>query len=67
MNTNPKPFLKKKALAVQLGVSVRTIDDWIAKRMIPYLAPGSRLHLFDLDAVKSALATRFGVGAGPRG
>jgi len=64
MNTNPKPLLKKKALAAQLGVSVRTIDSWIAKRIIPYLAPSLRLHLFDLDAVRKALLNRFGVEAG---
>jgi len=65
MTEDPKPLLKKKPLAAQLGVSVRTIDSWIAKRIIPYLAPSPRLHLFDLDAVRTALATRFGVEARP--
>jgi len=66
MTDDPKPLLKKKALAAQLGVSVRTIDGWIAKRTIPYLAPSPRLHLFDLDAVRNALSDRFGVEARPQ-
>jgi hypothetical protein len=61
--TQPSPvtLLKKKPLALLLGVSSRTIDAWVAQRLIPYLAPSSRLHLFDPVAVMSALAARFGV------
>lgn len=65
-NDSPRPFLKKRPLAAHLGVSVRTIDNWIAQRIIPYLATSPRLHLFDLDAVKKALADRFGVDARPQ-
>jgi hypothetical protein len=57
----PSPLLKKKPLAVLLGVSSRTIDNWVAQRIIPYLAPSPRLHLFDPEAVRIALAARFGV------
>ena len=56
-----RPLMKKKALAATLGVSVRTVDNWVAQRLIPYLAPSPRLHLFDPEAVRSALAARFGV------
>ena len=55
------PLVKKKALAATLGVSVRTVDNWVAQRLIPYLAPSPRLHLFDPETVKIALAARFGV------
>ena len=55
------PLVKKKTLAATLGVSVRTVDNWVAQRLIPYLAPSPRLHLFDPEAVKTALAARFGV------
>lgn len=61
MNTTPQSFLKKKLLAERLGVSVRTIDNWVSQRIIPYLAPSPRLHLFDFDAVRAALNARFGV------
>lgn len=61
MNDTPRPLLKKKALALQLGVSVRTIDEWVAKRIIPFIAASRRLHLFDLAAVRKALEARFGV------
>jgi len=59
----PSPLLKKKALAVLLGVSSRTIDNWVAQRIIPYLATSPRMHLFDVDAVRAALNARFGVEA----
>ena len=64
MNTNTPPthpLVKKKTLAATLGVSVRTVDNWVAQRLIPYLAPSPRLHLFDPEAVRIALAARFGV------
>lgn len=57
------PLVKKKVLAVLLGVSVRTIDTWVARRTIPYIAASPRLHLFDLEAVKTALKSKFGVEA----
>jgi excisionase family DNA binding protein len=55
------PLVKKKVLAAMLGVSVRTIDTWVARRSIPYIATSPRLHLFDLEAVKAALKAKFGV------
>lgn len=63
MNQTPQPLLKKRLLAAQLGVSVRTIDTWVARRAIPYIAASPRLHLFDLEAVKGALTSKFGVEA----
>ena len=55
--------MKKKPLAALLGVSDRTIDTWVARRVIPYLATSPRMHLFDLEAVKAALQAKFGVEA----
>jgi phage terminase Nu1 subunit (DNA packaging protein) len=54
-------LIKKNDLAKLFGVSGRTVDSWVAKRMIPYLAISPRLHLFDPSAVKLALAAKFGV------
>jgi len=59
----PSPLLKKKPLAALLGVSSRTIDNWVAQRIIPYLATSPRMHLFDVDAVRAALKARYGVEA----
>ena len=59
----PTPLLKKKPLAALLGFSSRTIDNWVAQRIIPYLATSPRMHLFDVDAVRAALHARFGVEA----
>jgi hypothetical protein len=46
-----------------IGVSARTVDNWVALRLIPHLAINPRLHLFDPAAVKKALAERFGIEA----
>ncbi len=59
-------YIKKAELARALGVSARTIDNWLAKRTIPYIAVSARLHLFDLAKVKAALEERFGVEAAQR-
>ncbi len=66
MNDTAQPLLKKKSLAAQIGVSVRTIDGWVANRTIPFIAASPRLHLFDLMAVRNALQSRFGVEARAR-
>jgi hypothetical protein len=60
---SPIPLLKKKPLALLLGVSSRTIDNWVAQRAIPYIAASPRMHLFEPEAVKRALKTKFGVEA----
>jgi predicted site-specific integrase-resolvase len=59
----PTPLLKKKPLAMLLGVSGRTIDNWVAQRVIPYIAASPRMHLFEPEAVKQALKAKFGVDA----
>lgn len=48
-------YVRKAQLAKLLGLSPRTIDNWIVKRMIPVIATSPRLHLFDVEAVKGAL------------
>lgn len=59
--TVPEPSLvRKKKLAQLLGVSPRTIDSWVASGVIPYIAPSSRLHLFDPLQVKTVLTAKFG-------
>ena len=67
MNTVEEPhFIKKAELARALGVSARTVDNWIARRVIPYIAVSPRMHLFDLENVKAALRTKFEVAAADR-
>ena len=56
-------LVRKRQLAKLMSVSPRTIDGWIAKRMIPYIEPNPRLHLFDPAAVKSALLAQFAIPA----
>ena len=60
--TNQEPLLlKKRDVARLLSISPRTLDDWVAKGIVPYLAITPRLHLFDLAQVRAALAERFSV------
>ena len=56
-------FVKIADLARALGVSTRTVDSWLARRMIPYVAVSPRLHLFSVAEVEAALREKFGVGA----
>ncbi len=53
--TNTPTLIKKKELAKRLSVSPRTIDEWARKRRIPYLRISPRFHLYDFEAVLSAL------------
>jgi excisionase family DNA binding protein len=67
MNPSTDPiFVKKTEAAKALRVSNRTLDNWVARRVIPYVAVSPRMHLFDLDEVKLALRDRFGVSADKR-
>jgi excisionase family DNA binding protein len=49
-------FLSKQELALAIGVSPRTIDNWMAQKRIPFLRLSARLIKFNLERVKAALA-----------
>lgn len=59
-------FVRKAELARLLGVSLRTVDNWLALRTIPYVAVSPRLHLFNVQEVEEALRKQFGVEAAER-
>jgi hypothetical protein len=61
--TPASQLVRKRQLAKLMSVSPRTVDGWVAKRMIPFIEPNPRLHLFDPVAVKSALMAQFAVPA----
>jgi excisionase family DNA binding protein len=42
-------------LAREYQISLRTVDNWIAQKKIPFFKLGARLVRFDLDAVARAL------------
>ncbi len=48
-------FLTKRQLSILLGVSERTIDNWVAQRRIPSLMLSARMRRFDLAKVEAAL------------
>jgi len=67
MNPSTEPvFVKKTEAAKALGVSARTLDNWVASRMIPYVAVSPRMHLFDLAEVKKVLREKFEISAATR-
>jgi excisionase family DNA binding protein len=49
-------FLSKQELALVVGVSPRTIDNWTAQKRIPFIRLSARLIKFNLERVKAALA-----------
>ena len=51
-----KTLLTKRELAAMLGVSERTIENWIAEKRIPRLRLSARLTRFNLPRVEAALA-----------
>ena len=54
-------LIKKKELAKRLSVSTRTIDNWVAKRLIPYIQITSRFYLYEFDAVPAAIRKHYQV------
>jgi DNA-binding XRE family transcriptional regulator len=48
-------FLSKRELALAIGVSPRTVDNWMAQKRIPFLRLSARLIKFNLERVKTAL------------
>lgn len=59
----PKPsepsLASKKQLARRYSVSTRTVDNWIASRLIPVLRFGPRLVRFPVLECDRTLAERF--------
>ncbi|HCX30018.1 MAG TPA: hypothetical protein DHU55_09665, partial [Blastocatellia bacterium] len=51
-----KQLLCKRELAAILGVSERTIENWLAEKRIPRLQLSARLTRFSLSKVEAALA-----------
>ena len=57
--------IRKKELAKRLSVSTRTVDNWMAKRLIPYIQVTPRFYLYEFDAVFAALKKHYQVDARP--
>jgi excisionase family DNA binding protein len=49
-----RTWVTKRDVVREYGVSMRTVDKWIAERKIPYYKVG-KLVRFDLDKVAKAL------------
>ncbi len=51
-------WVNKAALARHLGIGKRTVDQWMARGLIPYTKPGAHKQApvrFNLEAVDKAL------------
>ena len=66
MNNIEPTLIKKKELAKRLSVSPRTIDNWVAKRTIPFIRVGPRFYLYDFEAVLAAIRKHYEIEAKPR-
>lgn len=63
MNTIDPTLIQKKELAKRLSVSPRTIDGWVARRVIPCIKVSSRFNLYEFEAVLAALKKNYQVDA----
>ncbi|MFN6017433.1 MAG: helix-turn-helix transcriptional regulator [Verrucomicrobiota bacterium] len=63
METNTPTLIRKKELAQRLSVSPRTIDNWVSRRVIPYIQLSSRFNLYDPEAVIEALRKTYQIEA----
>jgi predicted DNA-binding transcriptional regulator AlpA len=59
-------IIRRQELAKRLAVSTKTIDNWMAKRLIPYIQISPRFYLYEFDAVLAALKKHYGIEAAPR-
>ncbi len=59
-------IIRRQELAKRLSVSTRTIDNWMAKRLIPYIQISPRFYLYEFDAVLAALKKHYGIEAANR-
>ena len=57
-------LLTKNQVALRVGVSIRTIESWMAKKLIPYIKIRKTVR-FNWPDVERALKRGFGVGYGP--
>ncbi|MEI6656223.1 MAG: hypothetical protein WCP45_15785 [Verrucomicrobiota bacterium] len=54
-------LIKKKELAKRMSISTRTLDNWMAKRLIPYIQVSPRFYLYDYDEVLAAIRKHYQV------
>ena len=54
-------LMKKAKLAERMSVSLRTIDKWVANRIIPYIQISPGFNRFEYEAVIAVIRKRYGV------
>ena len=60
-------LMKKVQLAKRLSVSPRTIDNWVANRIIPYIQFSPGFNRFEYDAVIAVIRHKYGINSWERG
>ena len=60
-NTSTGSFVRKREMARILGVSVRTLENWMTARIIPYQKIG-KVVSFNPDSVRAAIERKYTVG-----
>jgi hypothetical protein len=64
IHMNSTIYTKKRAAAKALSISPRTIDEWRARGILPFIKIGG-VVLFDLDECRKVIEKRFKVNAAP--
>ena len=59
-STEDNGFVRKNEMAKIMGVSVRTIESWMSRRIIPYNKI-DKLVSFDPEAAKEAIRSKYTV------
>jgi excisionase family DNA binding protein len=57
-------LLTKHQLAMRIGVSMRTVETWMARKLVPHIKIGKTVR-FHWSDVEQALKRNFGVGYAP--
>jgi DNA-binding transcriptional MerR regulator len=50
-----KHYLNKKEIARRYGVSTRTINSWMQRRLLPFTKPSAKMVRFDPEACDIAI------------
>ena len=46
---SPRQLVSKKEIAARYGISVRSVNNWMRRRIIPYIKMSSRMVRFDVE------------------
>jgi len=60
----PEELIKKAVVALRLNITVRTVDNWMARRIVPYYKMG-RCVRFRWSEIEAHLQAKYRVNSRP--